>query len=47
MYEDTVKSIDLNADELELLVCLLENYDYSSTAENLLISGLIDKLSDE
>jgi hypothetical protein len=47
MYEDTVKSIDLNADELELLIGLLENYDYSSTAENLLISGLIDKLSNE
>lgn len=44
MYEDSIKNIDLNSDELELLIELLENYYYSSVSEDLLVRGLIDKL---
>lgn len=47
MYEESVRNIDLNCDELELLLELLGDYDYSTTAEDLLVRGLIDKLIEE
>lgn len=47
MYEDEVKNIGLNCDELSLILSLLEDYSYSSIAERLLVESLIDKLNEE
>lgn len=44
MYEDIIKVLELNFDELEKLLELLEETECSSIAEQLLIEGLIDKL---
>lgn len=46
MYEDEFKNISINADETDKLIELLENADYASVAERLLIEGLIEKLTE-
>lgn len=46
MYDETVKVIELNSDEVSLLIELLKEYSYSSIAEMHLVEGLEDKLSD-
>ena len=45
MYENEV-NVGLNADEISLLIDILDDYDYASVAEQLLVNGLIDKLTD-
>jgi hypothetical protein len=47
MYDEIVKSIDINEDELQWLIDVLENYNFSTNGERLLISGLLDKLNEE
>jgi hypothetical protein len=47
MYDEIIYNLSLNSDEKDLLVDLLENYDYATNAEKLLISSLIDKLNEE
>lgn len=47
MYEESVKNIDLNFDELQFLLELLGDYNSSTTSEDLLVRGLIDKLIEE
>jgi hypothetical protein len=44
MYDETVKTIHLNADETGFMIETLNDFDYSSVAERLLVEGLLDKL---
>lgn len=46
-YDHTIVNFELNSDETDFLVGILENYDYATNAERLLINGLLDKLTEE